>query len=136
MILFQHYQNYPINDYLIETESGNYKLQNVNSTKDLGVIIDNKLTFNEHILEKIKKAKCLLGLIKRNFKNLYEKTFILLYKSLVRSQLEYTSSVWFPYRKSLINEIESIQRRATKLIPNLKNLTYTERLKHLKLQKI
>ena len=134
--MFQHYQNYPINDYLIETESGNYKLQNVNSTKDLGVIIDNKLTFNEHILEKIKKAKCLLGLIKRNFKNLYEKTFILLYKSLVRSQLEYTSSVWFPYRKSLINEIESIQRRATKLIPNLKNLTYTERLKHLKLQKI
>ena len=134
--MFQHYQNYPINDYLIETESGNYKLQNVNSTKDLGVIIDNKLTFNEHILEKIKKAKCLLGLIKRNFKNLYEKTFILLYKSLVRSQLEYTSSIWFPYRKSLINEIESIQRRATKLIPNLKNLTYTERLKHLKLQKI
>ena len=77
-----------------------------------------------------------MGLIKRNFKNLYEKTCILLYKSLVRSQLEYTSSVWFPYRKSLINEIESIQRRATKLIPNLKNLTYTERLKHLKLQKI
>ena len=94
--MFQHHQNNPINDYLIETESGNYKLQNVNSTKDLGVIIDNKLTFNEHILEKIKKAKCLLGLIKRNFKNLYEKTFILLYKSLVRSQLEYTSSVWFP----------------------------------------
>ena len=74
-----------------------------------------------------------MGLIKRNFKYLDEKTFILLYKSLVRSQLEYASSVWFPYRKSLINEIESIQRRATKLISNLKNLTYIERLKHLKL---
>ena len=47
--------------------------------------------------------------------------------------MEYASSVWFPYRKDLINEIESIQRRATKLIPNLKNLTYIERLKHLKL---
>ena len=39
----------PISDYFIETESRNYKLQNVNSTKDLGVITDNKLTFNEHI---------------------------------------------------------------------------------------
>ena len=89
----------PNSDYFIETESVNYKLQNVNCTKDLGVIIDNKLTFNEHISEKIKKANCMLALIKRNFKYLDEKTFILLYKSLVRSQLEYASSVWFPYRK-------------------------------------
>ena len=117
----------------IEIESGNYKLQNVNSTKDLGVIIDNKLTFNEHISEKIKKANCMLGLIKRNFKYLDEKTFISLYKSLVRSQLEYATSVWFPYKKGLINEIESIQKRATKLISNLQNLTYIERSKHWKL---
>ena len=86
-----------------------------------------------NISKKIKKANCMLGLIKRNFKYLDEKTFILLYKSLVRSQLKYASSVWFPYRKGLINEIESIQRRATKLIPNLKNLTYIEHLEHLNL---
>ena len=42
-------------DYFIDTESGNYKLQNVDGTKDLGVIIDNKLTFNELISEKLKK---------------------------------------------------------------------------------
>ena len=72
----------------------------------------------------------MLGLIKRNFKYLDEKTFISLYKSLVRSQLEYATSVWFPYKKGLINEIESIQKRATKLISNLQNLTYIERSKH------
>ena len=38
-------------DYFIDTESGNIKLQNVDSTKDLCVIIDNKLTFNEDIAE-------------------------------------------------------------------------------------
>ena len=123
----------PNNDYFIDTDSGNYKLQNVKLTKDLGVIIDNQLTFNEHIAEKIKKANCMLGLIKRNFRYLDEYTFILLYKSLVRSQLEYASSVWSPYKKGLIDEIESMQRRATKLIPKLKNLTYIERLKFLKL---
>ena len=47
--------------------------------------------------------------------------------------MEYASSVWFPKRKGLINEIGSIQRRATKLIPKLKKLPYMECLKHLKL---
>ncbi len=56
-----------------------------------------------------------------------------IYTSTSHTRSLYISSVWFPYRKGLINEIESIQRRATKLIPNLKNLTYIERLKHLKL---
>ena len=36
--------------------------------------------------EKIKKANCMLSLIKRNYKYLDEKTLILLYKPLVRSQ--------------------------------------------------
>ena len=75
----------------------------------------------------------MLGLIKRNFKYLDENTFVLLYKSLVRSQLECASSVRSPYKKSLINEIESIQRRATKIISKLKDLPSIERLKFLKL---
>ena len=54
----------PISDYFIETESGNYKLQNVTSTKDLSAIIDNKLTFKEHISEKIKKQTAWWVLLK------------------------------------------------------------------------
>ena len=69
------------------------------------------VTFNEHIAELIKKANCMLGLTRRNFKYLDENTFTLLYKSLVRSQLEYALSVWFLCRKGLINKIESIQRK-------------------------
>ena len=43
------------------------------------------------------------------------------------------SSVWHPYLKKDIIKLEKIQRRATKLIPNLKNLSYMERLKKLNL---
>ena len=47
-------------------------------------------------------------------------TFALLYKSLVRTHVEHAVSVWRPYKKGVIEEIEKIQKRATKLIISLK----------------
>lgn len=59
--------------------------------------------------------------------------FKLLFKALVRLNLEYAASVWNPYRATDINLIEKVQRRASELIPELKNLTYDERLERLNL---
>ena len=56
-------------------------------------------------------------------------TFVLLYKSMVRSHLDYCSSVWAPYMKGDIEAIEKVQKRATKLIPALQNLPYRDCLK-------
>jgi len=41
----------------------------------------------------------MLGIINRNFKNLDKLSFMLLYKSLIRSHLEFAHSVWSPYKK-------------------------------------
>jgi len=41
----------------------------------------------------------MIGLLKSNFINMDCKTFILLYKALVRPRLEYANSVWSPYKK-------------------------------------
>ena len=60
-------------------------------------------------------------------------TFALLYKSLVRTHIEHAVSLWCPYKKGDIEEIEKIQKRATKLIISLKKLPYKERLLKLKL---
>ena len=57
----------------------------------------------------------------------------MLYKAIVKSQLEYAVSVWCPYRKEDILRIEKVQMRATKLVSSVKNLSYTDRLKKLKL---
>ena len=56
-----------------------------------------------------------------------------LYKVLVRSHLDYASSVWAPYKMKHIEQIEKVQRRATKQLPGMKELPYPERLKKLKL---
>ena len=125
--------NGDINEYYITTDKGDEIFKNVKSTKGLGVIIDNKLTFKEHITDKIIQANAMLGHIKKFFRYLGEKTFLLLYKSLVRSQLEYASYIWYPYALGLKDNIKSVQRRATKLIPRLKNVPYNDRLKILKL---
>ena len=48
----------------------------------------------QHCKEKINIAYSYLGIIKRNFIYLDEDAFVMLYKSLVRSHLEYANSVW------------------------------------------
>ena len=52
---------------------------------------------------------------------------------MVRPHLEYGSCVWSPHRKKDMDSIERVQRRATKIIPELKNLSYIDRLKALDL---
>ena len=51
--------------------------------KDLGVTFDEKMDFSVHIAEKINKAYRMLWLIKRNFNEVGDEAFILLYKHLV-----------------------------------------------------
>ena len=75
----------------------------------------------------------MVGLIKRNFKYLSISSFVLVYKNLVRSQLDYCNSVWSPYRKSDIDALEKVQKMATKLLPKIRHLKYADRLKTCKL---
>ena len=52
---------------------------------------------------------------------------------MVRSYLEYCSSVWSPYRKCDIEDLEKVQKMATRLLPELKGRNYSDRLKACKL---
>ena len=109
------------------------ELEHSNEEKDIGVIVDCNLNFEKHIVEKIKKANSMSAIIRRIFQYLDETTFTSLYKALVRTHLDYASTVWAPYKVKLVEMIEGVQRRATKQLPNLKELSYTERLRKLKL---
>ena len=107
-------------------------LERCNKIRDLGVIVDSKLFFSDHITEEVDKAYSILGIIEQNFQHV-DKNAFLLYKALVRSHLEYANTVWSPYKQYLIEEVKNVQKRATKLVRGCKHLPYTERLKYLKL---
>lgn len=81
------------------------------------ILIDEKLPFKEHIHDKINKAYRMLGLIKKNFKYLTIQSFTLLYNNIDRSLCR---SVWSPYRKGDIEAITKVQKKATKILPQLK----------------
>ena len=119
--------------YTLQVDGISHNLENVSEMKDLGITIDQNLSFENHINEKISKANRIVGLIRRTFIHLDEAIFTQLFKSLVRPHLEYSNATWYPYKKKHILALENVQRRATKLVPKCKDLPYTERLKKLQL---
>ena len=109
------------------------ELEHVFDEKDLGVTLDSELKFRDHMNIKINKANSMAGLIRRSFDYLDGPLFRQLFTTLVRPHLEYCQSVWSPHLQKDINAIESVQRRATKLVNGMNGLDYPERLEKLNL---
>ena len=75
------------------------------------------------------KKKQILGLIKRNI--VYKETIInnTAVQNNSKPHLEYCIQTWRPYCKKGIDMLERVQRRATKMIPKLRNISYEMHLK-------
>ena len=101
--------------------------------KDLGIFVDNNLSFEGHINEVVKKANRLVGMISRFIQYKDKAVMVPLFKSLVRSVLDYGNVVWSPYLSKHINSLENVQRRFTKRIIGLSDKDYETRLHILKL---
>ena len=93
-------------------------LEETNSVKYLGVTLDNKMNWNDHINNICKKANSTLGFLKRNIPSCPPNVKKKCYETYVRPSLEYCSSVWDPHTKSNIDKIEATQRRAARFINN------------------
>ena len=118
-------------EYILKTATGPIEIVEVTEEKDLGVWFDEELKFERHITEKINKANQSVGIIKKNFEFMDMEIFLLLYKAIVRPHLEYGQSIWHPNLKKQVKAVEKVQRRATKLVKEIAELTYEERLEWL-----
>jgi hypothetical protein len=105
-----------------------YKIGGVNikrktEMRDLGIVLDEKLNFVAHFDHVVSRAFGTLGFIFRNTRVFRDpRTLIVLFNSLIRSLLEFGSTVWNP---NYIVHIESLERLQKKCI---KQLNFRERL--------
>jgi len=117
--------SFPLNESLIEE---------VYEFRDLGLLTNDHLSWNSHVDAITNKANRILGMLRRTCRGWKDiETLMVLYCTLVRSQVEYGSVVWSPHTARNIDKLERIQRRGTKFILRKRNFTYDERLKCLNL---
>ena len=101
--------------------------------KTLESFIDSNLEFDKHVFFKVNKANSTMAVIRRSFQKLDGDTFVPLYKALVRTHLDYACCIWSPYKQKYKDALENVQRRATKLINGMSEMSYPDRLRKLKL---
>lgn len=103
----------------------NIAISEVFSMRDLGVIVDTKLDFREHVDTIAKKGARLAGFVLRQTKFFKDYDIpIILFNCIVRSLLEYCSPVWSPSYAVHIQRLEKLQKQF------LYHLTYANNLCH------
>jgi hypothetical protein len=100
----------------------------------LGVYITRDLKWHYQCNNSAATGNKVLGLLQKTFKAIDVKLAKTLYTSFVRPLLEYGVAAWSPYMIGDIDTIEKVQRRATKIPSETRNLDYEQRLKVFNLQ--
>ena len=103
--LFKH--NYTLKGHILES---------VETAKYLGITLSTNMSWEPHINNITAKANKILGFLKRNLQVKQEDTKSLAYKALVRSSLEYCSTIWSPHTQKLKHKLENVQRRAARYV--------------------
>ena len=104
------------------------------SYRDLGIVVNEQLSWSEHISTLCSKAYRSFHVIRRNIPStssvgLKKQLFL----ALIRSHFAYGSQLWRPILARDILRLERVQRRVTKFICMDTSLGYKARLLHLQL---
>ena len=110
-----------------ECKMGDAVLGRTTQEKDLRVTFSADMKVSEQCGIAASKGNIILGLIRRTIMYKEKQLIVPLYKAIVRPHLEYYIQAWRPYRKKDIDKLERIQRRATKMISELRDLSYESR---------
>ncbi|XP_050557010.1 uncharacterized protein LOC126911893 [Spodoptera frugiperda] len=115
----------------------NTKLNKTECARDLGVLLDCKLHLDAHVDNRVNKALQMYGFVMRSCRDFRKpSTYLFLFKTLIRSQLEYAVPIWCPFYEKYKNAIEMVQKRflrATHYKCFRNKISYTDLLKYYKI---
>ena len=120
---------YPMNvEY---TTPKGHVIEPCETVKDLGVYISSNRSWAPHVEKTVQCARKMAAWVLSAFSDRTPMLMMILYKSMVRSKLEYCSPVWNPARIIDIQKLETVQRSFTRKVLGCSEITYWERLKKL-----
>ena len=105
--------------------------ENITSTKSvelLGIHIDNKLNFNEHVMTLCKKCNQKLHAFARISKYLTKDKLRILMNTFVKSQFNYCPLIWMFHNRTLNNKINKLHERPLRIVYRDENLTFQDLL--------
>ncbi len=97
------------------------------------VVLQDNLSPEKHINKIFGDTYKMLRNIRVAFHFLDKDMMEKMITTMIRPKLEYAEMVWSPHKKKHVKKLERIQRIATNMVPELKDLTYEERLEEMKL---
>ncbi|KAJ3652364.1 hypothetical protein Zmor_018337 [Zophobas morio] len=109
------------------------QLTQLSCCRDLGIITDSGLTCSHHVACIVKKAHSLLSLLRKTFCKISPLVLPKLYKTHVRPILEFCNFGWGLVLQRDINQLESVQPRATRIPFGRIRPQYHERLSQMQL---
>ena len=90
----------------------------VSSHSYLGVKLDSKLTWTNHVTDITSKSSKCLGMIKRTLGPCKPEVKRTAYNMLIRPKLEYSSPIWNPHTFSQVKSLEIVQHSAARFVKN------------------